>query len=105
VQLLRQLVQHRHQHLSLQQPLIPEDLTVTTPARAADPAAPTAHATLARESVTCPPAGLGMTAEAALKRIAHLANELCEHLTDNQWRLAAQIRDLAETARPTAGAS
>ncbi|MEU0166857.1 hypothetical protein ABZ214_15525 [Streptomyces iakyrus] len=78
---------------------------MTTPARAADPAALTAPAAPARERVPLPTDGLGITAEEALMRIAHLANELCEHLTDGQWRVAAQIRDLAETARPTAGAS
>ncbi|EST26988.1 hypothetical protein [Streptomyces roseochromogenus] len=78
---------------------------MTTPARAAEPAAPTTSATPSREPVTPPEATPDLTAGKALKGIAHLANELCEHLTDDQWRLAAQIRDLAETARPTAGAS
>ncbi|GGX36319.1 hypothetical protein [Streptomyces noursei] len=39
----------------------------------------------------------------ALTTIAHLADELCEHLADNQWRAAARIRELAETTLPIAG--
>ncbi|GCD35614.1 hypothetical protein OEIGOIKO_03360 [Streptomyces chrestomyceticus JCM 4735] len=34
---------------------------------------------------------------AALAEIAMLANELCEHLADGQWRVADRIRHLAET--------
>ncbi|WP_433547191.1 hypothetical protein ACQPZG_20465 [Streptomyces sp. CA-294286] len=30
--------------------------------------------------------------------IADLANGLCEHLADDQWRTADRIRHLAETA-------
>ncbi|SHM52117.1 hypothetical protein [Streptomyces yunnanensis] len=43
------------------------------------------------------------SAQLALTTIAHLANELCEHLADSQWRAAAQIRELAETTLPIAG--
>lgn len=40
--------------------------------------------------------------DAALAEIANLANELCEHLADGQWRAADRIRHLAETvATPT----
>ncbi|MEV0370528.1 hypothetical protein AB0I10_11960 [Streptomyces sp. NPDC050636] len=43
-----------------------------------------------------PTAGLGH--EQALSEIAELANGLCEHLTDDQWRTAERIRHLAESA-------
>ncbi|UQA93783.1 hypothetical protein [Streptomyces halobius] len=43
-----------------------------------------------------PAAGLGQ--EQALAEIAELANGLCEHLTDEQWRTAECIRHLAESA-------
>ncbi|ANP53565.1 hypothetical protein J2Z21_008379 [Streptomyces griseochromogenes] len=78
---------------------------MTTPARAADPAAPTTPVAPSHEPVTCSEARPDVNTGKALEQIAYLANELCEHLTDDQWRLAAQIRDLAESARPTAGAS
>ncbi|MFI9228691.1 hypothetical protein [Streptomyces rimosus] len=35
--------------------------------------------------------------DAALAEIAKLANDLCEHLADGQWRVADRIRHLAET--------
>ncbi|MFF4605188.1 hypothetical protein ACFY12_20950 [Streptomyces sp. NPDC001339] len=41
--------------------------------------------------------------ERVLNEIARLANELCEHLADDPWCTAAQIRDLAETALAAAG--
>ncbi|MEU5683636.1 hypothetical protein [Streptomyces venezuelae] len=41
--------------------------------------------------------------EQALTEIARLANALCEHLTDDQWRLSARIRQLAEATLPHAG--
>ncbi|WP_159053448.1 hypothetical protein [Streptomyces regalis] len=47
----------------------------------------------------------GVTREQALDEIARLANRLCDHLTDGQWRIAEQIRRLAETARTSTGAS
>ncbi|MGB8946503.1 MAG: hypothetical protein WCD21_40655 [Streptomyces sp.] len=40
----------------------------------------------------------------ALDEIARLANVLCDHLADDQWRTADRIRHLAETARPSTGA-
>ncbi|MGX1668511.1 hypothetical protein [Streptomyces sp. NPDC055400] len=40
----------------------------------------------------------------ALDEIAHLANVLCDHLADDQWRTAVQIRHLAETASLSTGA-
>ncbi|MEV0445522.1 hypothetical protein AB0I84_08885 [Streptomyces spectabilis] len=39
----------------------------------------------------------------ALTEIARLANALCEHLTDDQWRLSARIRQLAESSLPHGG--
>lgn len=79
---------------------------MTCPARAADPAAPHAPAAPSVERATSlSEASLGITTAQALEGIAQLANELCEHLTDAQWRTAARIRDLAETAQSTDGAS
>ncbi|MGD3112463.1 hypothetical protein [Streptomyces sp. YGL11-2] len=47
------------------------------------------------------PLPAGSSLEQALASIATLANGLCEHLADNQWRAAARIRELAETTMPT----
>ncbi|MEU5429776.1 hypothetical protein AB0H73_29870 [Streptomyces olivoreticuli] len=41
----------------------------------------------------------GMSTEQAFSAIAHLANLLCEDLADAPWRIAAQIRDIAEAAQ------
>jgi hypothetical protein len=61
------------------------------------PAAPTAPDR--EQSIPTPDPG----AELAFAEIARLANELCEHLADSQWRTAARIRELAETVLSTAG--
>lgn len=100
MQLLRQLVQPHHQHLPLQPPLnIAKGTVMDHTARAAHTTAPAAHTVPAREqTATTEP-----TTEQALTEIARLANELCEHLADSQWLTAARIRELAETAQPTAG--
>lgn len=100
MQLLRQLVQRHHEHLPLQQPLTsPKKSTLDHSDRAAAPA----HTALARDQSAPPDTGLAV--EQALNEIAHLANTLCDHLTDDQWRTADQIRHLAETARTKTGAS
>lgn len=89
VRQLRQLVQRDHQHLPLQQPLIPKANTVADTNRpdTAQASAPAPDR---------PAAGLGQ--EQALAEIAELANGLCEHLADEQWRTAERIRHLAESA-------
>ncbi|MEU7576790.1 hypothetical protein AB0B50_04210 [Streptomyces sp. NPDC041068] len=46
---------------------------------------------------------LGPLPGQALTEIARLANILCEHLTDDQWRLSARIRQLAESNLHHAG--
>jgi hypothetical protein len=51
------------------------------------------------------PTHSGLTTEQVLIEVARLANTLCDHLTDTQWRTADQIRHLAETARTSTGAS
>jgi hypothetical protein len=53
-----------------------------------------------REQSTLMP---GISTEYVLTEIARLANELCEHLTDNQWLTAARIRELAETTLSNVG--
>ncbi|MEV2184751.1 hypothetical protein [Streptomyces sp. NPDC047966] len=40
----------------------------------------------------------------ALAEIAHLANQLCSDLSDDQWDAANRIRHLAETATTPPGA-
>ncbi|MEU9120130.1 hypothetical protein AB0C96_09750 [Streptomyces sp. NPDC048506] len=70
--------------------------------RAATPAR-TAPTEPARDQ--SPPTDKGLTTAQALDEITRLANKLCDHLTDDQWRTAEQIRHLAETAHPSTGAS
>jgi hypothetical protein len=82
---LRQLVQHRHQHLPLQQPLTAMP-TLTTSATGTDRIARTRH-------------GQHLDTDETLAVIADLANSLCDHLADYQWATADYIRTLAETAR------
>ncbi|MFE3185521.1 hypothetical protein ACFXKR_32285 [Streptomyces violascens] len=70
-------------------------------ARATDhTTAPSAAPGTDREQSTPTPA---TGADLVLAEVARLANELCEHLSDSQWRTAARIRELAETALLTAG--
>lgn len=63
------------------------------------------HARTAPARDQSAPPDTGLTTEQALNEIARLANSLCDHLTDDQWRTADQIRHLAETARTSTGAS
>ncbi|MEU8888717.1 hypothetical protein [Streptomyces sp. NPDC048442] len=49
--------------------------------------------------------GQDLSTDEALAAIADLANFLCEHLTNHQWRTADRIRHLAETASTSNGAS
>ena len=100
MRLLRQLVQRHHEHLPLQQPLTsPKKSAVNHSDRAVAPAR-----TAPARDQSAPPA-TGLTTGQALDEIARLANGLCDHLTDDQWRTADQIRYLAETARTSTGAS
>lgn len=62
-------------------------------------ASPASHGPDREQSTPTP----GTGTELVLAEVARLANELCEHLTDDQWRTAARIRELAEAALPTAG--
>ncbi|MGI5526771.1 hypothetical protein ACQEVX_04880 [Streptomyces syringium] len=69
-------------------------------------ARPTAYRLPCRRLATAAPAAAGTAAPGAgtahaFTAIAHLANLLCEDLTDSPWRIAAQIRDIAETAQGT----
>lgn len=75
-------------------------------ARATNTTAPSEPLGPDREQSTPTPdtgTGTGTGTELVLAEVARLANELCEHLSDDQWRTAARIRELAEAALPTAG--
>ncbi|CAM5306714.1 hypothetical protein [Streptomyces abikoensis] len=70
------------------------------------PARPTAYRLPCRR-LTATPTAAAATAEPdtgtaqAFSAIARLANLLCEDLADTPWRIAAQIRDIAEAAQKT----
>ncbi|MGG2460629.1 hypothetical protein ACO0M4_12560 [Streptomyces sp. RGM 3693] len=72
---------------------------MNTPARTTPSTpAPTSPVATIREQTT-PTSGSSL--EQALATIAVLADGLCKHLADSQWRAAARIRELAETTMPT----
>ncbi|WP_367132979.1 MULTISPECIES: hypothetical protein [Streptomyces] len=70
------------------------------------PARPTLYRLPCRRLATAAPvtadtAASGTSTAHAFSAIAHLANLLCEDLADAPWRIAAQIREIAEAAQDT----
>lgn len=78
---------------------------MTHSARAPETLASTAVGSLPRGQGDPHLAYPGITAEEAFGEIARLADLLCQHLADHQWRTADRIRSLAENSHTTPGAS